>query len=320
MLSAGESLRFKTVIESTINALEIAQTQHKRNMRQSPTNKRTRSQPSYLSDARMVDKRLDGIIDLFEATADELEHKQSWNTLQSFINSKVEIKEKTQNLLRQVCDTMERKKKIEREIIIERREFKKQEAIMLRNVNILQKRFNALVRDSAEDLQYETAICSAERASLKTLFNDRIRAEERENNDLNKTINNEEMIHSHSLKYLDQHNQFMIESIRNQNEMKIEEMEYAEQMIFDLQQSLDNITNHYNKINDKVVSFERKKKEQQMNTKLINEKQEQLQIEKTQQITAHVFQKIVQKFNKKKPKGKKKTKAKKAKKKKKKKK
>eukprot|EP01084_Bolivina_argentea_P207939 354678_1 len=197
LLSAGESLRFKSILQLTIDSLKITQILHQKNLTHSTTNvsdiisstnNRNTEKQTYLNDARMIDNHFNKLIDLLSKTGNELEQNHSWNTLKSFINNKIEIKKETEQLLKEICDTVEQRKQIENDILIEQNEFNKQEQIMLRDINVLQKRFNNLLRESTDDLNYEHAICCAQKSSLTTLHTNKINAIENDKNILSKNI------------------------------------------------------------------------------------------------------------------------------------
>ena len=317
-LSAGEALRFKAILDDTISSLQVAQTLHKPNMTPSRISKevshlqhqhsgqhqvhidRRAEKQTYLRDARMIDKYFGEIITLFNATGAELEEKQSWHALQAFVQEKVGVKQETEQLLQEICDVIEQKKKIEGEILTERKEFKTQEASMLRDIEVLEKRCNSLLHETSENLQYEADIASAERASLGTMYRRQLGGLEGAQDVVTRQIKDEQVIHKFCTDYLDEHNKYIIKSIQDRTKMEMDDIESADKMISELQLSLDGITGEYNTINDKVEQYAHDQQAKERRRRLMKEKQKQLELEKTKQITGHVFNKIIDKFNKKK--------------------
>ena len=113
-------------------------------------------------------------------------------------------------------------------------------------------------------------------------------------------------------------NKNITKSIENTTKRQMDDMQNADDMISELQISLKLLKDQHDEINAEVTKYENNQKEKKERDCLMKEQQKRLEMEKTKQITSHVFNKIIQKFEKKK-KPAKKAKAKKTKKKKKKK-
>lgn len=300
-LSFAEALRFEAIIESTIDELLVVQTMHKPELNEKEKKNMSREDfQIFVKDNRLIDQYLNELINLLTETTKELDEKQTWNILKNDIKLKMNYEKEINSLKSEIINLIENRKKVENDILIERKQFKIQRLSMIHDINILEKRYYALHREIKENISIENNTNNAQRKSIQYLHETEINNHEKISNELSANLLNEDMIHEYTKKYLDkQLNDVILTQIENTKLQNIKENKNADKLISDLKLELTQLQNKYNEVNEVVTKFETDKAQQLEKEKLIEQQKKEFEKERRKTVTTHVLQKIIAKFDEK---------------------